>query len=251
MTKTSAQLSVGDVIVSFEVTTEDNQAPLASIIFPLTGSHTTGSLLSVRGSASDAEGDAITSVTVNGVEATSEDDFASWQVASLAVQAGTNLLNGTVTDVHGNQRQFSGSFAQRENTGIQLHNPNAFVYAPNSDDQLLVVDSGLHALLSLDVGGGLNPSKRKIISQDGDGNGVSMSTPWDLSLDPARDRALVLDVASSSNGRVLAVDLATGERSSLVSELTVTRSLVVDQQSLSGFYRQAIQRPSQRRERYF
>ncbi|WP_250462080.1 hypothetical protein [Microbulbifer litoralis] len=84
-----------------------NEPPVASIQFPLSGSRTTGASIGVRGTASDPDGDAITSVTVNGVLADTDDGFASWRVPSLSLPAGTDALEGLVQDARGDARQHS------------------------------------------------------------------------------------------------------------------------------------------------
>src|SRR5262245_8897224 len=73
-----ATLTVGSVNAKFVVTSStDFTPPTATVVFPTAVSRTSSEQLIVRGTASDAAS-AVASVRVNGVEATSTDNFATW-----------------------------------------------------------------------------------------------------------------------------------------------------------------------------
>ncbi len=77
----------------------DTSQPSAQIVFPSPVSYTDASQLHVRGTTSDAH--TITSVTVNGVAATSNDAFAHWS-ALVPIAPGENNLVVRVSDSFGN-----------------------------------------------------------------------------------------------------------------------------------------------------
>lgn len=214
---------------------EANEPPVASIQFPLSGSRTTGAFISVRGTASDPDGDAITSVTVNGVLADTDDGFASWRVPSLSLPAGTDTLEGLVQDARGEVTSFSLTVEQVENPGPALIAPRGLAFdSANGEPRLLVGDwtstFGAGVLVALDLNDGPNLGRRSVIGQKGDGNGIDFYLPVGVELDTAANRALVLDNGSIAygKGRVIAVDLATQVRTTLLDGLSFPQSLAFD-----------------------
>ncbi|QIL89275.1 hypothetical protein GNX18_05475 [Microbulbifer sp. SH-1] len=212
-----------------------NEPPVASIQFPLSGSRTTGASISVRGTASDPDGDAITSVTVNGVLADTDDGFASWRVPSLSLPAGTDTLEGLVQDARGEVSSFSLTVEQVENPGPALIAPHGLAFdSANGEPRLLVADDtstwGAGALLALELNDGPNLGRRSVIGQKGDGNGIDFYQPVGVELDTAANRALVLDFGALAygNGKVIAVDLATQARTLLLDGLNFPLSLAFD-----------------------
>ncbi len=89
----------------------------------------------------------------------------------------------------------------------------------------LVVDANLDALIAVDLATG----DRTVISDATTGSGAPFTSPGSVALDAARGRALVGDQASGdAGGSIVAVDLASGARSTLVSGLGAVSGLVVD-----------------------
>lgn len=76
----------------------------------------------------------------------------------------------------------------------------------SSNNRLLIVDSGLSAIMAIDLVNG----ERSIFSNSLTGNGPAFQSPEYIILDSSNDRALVTDSALDA---VLAVDLANGNRS--------------------------------------
>lgn len=72
-----------------------NAAPRVTIVFPPPASATTATSMIVRGVATD--GDGVAEVRINGVLATSDDEFATWRV-EVPLVAGANELVATATD---------------------------------------------------------------------------------------------------------------------------------------------------------
>jgi len=100
-------------------------APTATILFPPLNAFTEGTTILVRGTASDSDG-SIASVSVNGVEATSSDGFATWSV-KLPTQTGTHSLEVTVTDNTGvtNQSPIQQKITHQ---GAQIHQASKMVF---------------------------------------------------------------------------------------------------------------------------
>jgi hypothetical protein len=94
-TTTSATLVVGAVNDTFDVTTEiDVVPPTADIVFPImAGTLVNTNSITVRGTADD--NDEVMSVTVNGVAATTTDNYANWQ-ATVFLVAGEDPIDITV-----------------------------------------------------------------------------------------------------------------------------------------------------------
>ncbi|WNZ56580.1 hypothetical protein QT397_04235 [Microbulbifer sp. MKSA007] len=102
--ETSAELTIGGVSDSFEVTTRaDEVAPSAKIEFPkLQDTWVYEPLLIIRGTATDNRG--IEAVYVNGVLAETSDDFQNWQLPVSITEKNTEF-SVTVVDVDGNETE--------------------------------------------------------------------------------------------------------------------------------------------------
>ncbi|MCC4271800.1 hypothetical protein LL254_13860 [Marinobacter nauticus] len=208
----------------------ENQAPTVFVQFPLSGSLTTGTGITVRGTATDPDGDAITEVTVHGVLAETDDGFATWQAPNVPLQAGTQSLEGVVRDAEGGVGRFSLTVARGENPGPALRSPKGLALDDTgSEPRLLVTDQALDALFALDLSEGPTLGHRTILSRRGDGNGIDFVVPSDVVVDAAANRALVLDRRNfSEDGKVIAVDLATQARTELFSGFDFALSLALD-----------------------
>lgn len=193
---------------------EENLAPTASVLFPLSGSQTTGNVIDVRGTASDPETDRIDSVTVNGVAANTDDGFATWRVDDLALLDGANTLEVVVQDEKGSTGASSIKLEKTENPGPALHSPQGLAFDNTSGEpRLLVMDQTLEALFALDLSEGPTLGHRSVIAENGDGKGIDFVVPGQVVVDAAANRALVLDRGSSfDTGKLIAVDLATRAR---------------------------------------
>ena len=101
-TSQEAILSIGGVQGSFEITTlADTTAPVAEFMFPPPVSMTDSDSILVRGITTDDYSE-ITSVTVNGIEVETLDNYETWQVElPLLIGEDNNLLIQT-TDSAGN-----------------------------------------------------------------------------------------------------------------------------------------------------
>ena len=183
----------------------DNIAPQVNITFPPQNSLTQGKSLVVRGNASD-EGDGVKSVSVNGVEATTTDNFASWS-ATIPLEIGVNSLDVLVTDIaeNTNTPQVSSKIKSQP---IFLNSPKAMAL-DSSNNRALVLegsryDVGGYSLVTVD----LATSKITIISDSNTpGVDIALKLYGELTLDSVNNRVLVF---GSQN--IVAVDLNNGLR---------------------------------------
>ena len=127
----------------------DSVAPTANVIFPSPVSDTQGAAtITLRGSASDNGGSGIVSVSVNGVAATTNDNFAAWQV-NVPLTIDENTLSVTTTDAAGNTNTNAASVFVRNNP-IFLSSPQSLAL-DRDNNRVLVVDSGIRAVIAVDL----------------------------------------------------------------------------------------------------
>lgn len=205
-----ATLTIGDVDGKFSVTTRaDNTAPQAAVLFPTPSSFTTGDTILMRGTAADGQGSEITSVSVNGVQASSDDGFATWR-ASVPLAFGENTLTVETQD-RLNTDSAAASVAVTSRTDPEFTLP-AKAVLDSAGNRALVTDEESGSLFSVALDSGV----RSILSgadpnHQGEqiGDGPAFEAPYAVVLDIANNRALVTDVGSNT---LFSVDLSTGNR---------------------------------------
>lgn len=180
----------------------DVTAPTARILFPLPLSYTEASVLTVRGTATDAHG--IDSVSVNGVAATSIDGYANWR-ANLPLSAINTTITVSVTDLAGNTTASADS-ASITNRGPQLVGYVGVAFDSNGN-QLVAVDRYADRVYGYDATTGVG---RLISEGPAPGALPNQFSPTVLQVDATRNRALYIDYQIDA---LVAVDLATGTRS--------------------------------------
>jgi DNA-binding beta-propeller fold protein YncE len=200
---------------------ECDLAPAVDVHFPPLYSQTELDTVTVRGTAVDNTG--IAAIRVNGVPATTSNDFASWQ-AVVPLQPGANAIVVESEDDAGNVDQAAARLQVMRRTIVRtasvLASDPAGAYA-------LIGDVGLSGILRMDLatneittlpGGALSaaPELEPVIA---------------MALDPAANRAFVLDDRLEDNpDTVLAIDLATGFREVISDDRTGSgRPLIVVQ----------------------
>jgi len=177
----------------------DNPGPTVSIVFPAEPSYTDATEITVRGSASDPQG--VGSVRVAGVEATSDDGFATWS-ATVPLGPGTTELLVEATDDGG---------ALSDDTTVPLRWASAIWQAPtvgalSADGKTFyLLDDWLSAVFAVDVATG----NRSLLTgpEKGAGPQFAESGPRGIAVDDMRSRVLV-----SNGSELTAVDLTTGDR---------------------------------------
>ena len=198
-------LTVGSVAAKFTVTTStDVTPPTSTVVFPTARSRTSSEQLIVRGTASDSESP-VTSVRVNGVEATSADNFATW-TATVSLTAGANTIDVDAMDRALNRSAATPRAEIARNALIGFIEGFALDAAGG---RVIAGDSFAGVLLSIDVTTGL----RTVLSK----NTVPLAAmaidqlraPSSVTLEAGGTHALVLD---RGNAAILRVALATGAR---------------------------------------
>jgi hypothetical protein len=179
----------------------DATAPAARITFPTPFSATEGDSIIVRGTASDPN--EITVVRVNGIDAISSDNFATWQ-APLALTPGLNDLTVETGDIALNGNMAATS-ARINAYGVAFGFPNSAVL-DSVNNRALVVDQTLKALVAVDLTTGARTMFSDSSFPDGDN---AFGSPQGVVLDSANNRALVIDDTLKA---LMAVDLTTGAR---------------------------------------
>ena len=175
----------------------------ATVSYPPARSLTDADSIPVRGTVSGQ--DRIASVSVNGVAATSVDDFATFSVI-VPLAVGVNTLTVQATDVQGRTNAAAASVVVvRE--GPSFTEPVDL--ALEDPQHVLVLDAARLALIRVDLVTGA----RTLVTGDPKGAGPQLFDPRAVAVDSATNRAYVADSA-----RLLAVDLATGDRTLLADD---------------------------------
>lgn len=167
---------------------------------------TEGASVLVRGTATAKSGKVV-SVQVNGVEATTADGFANWQVR-VSLVSGENKLKASVKDSAGNLVKDAAEVTVI--TSLLLSNPRAFAL-DEARNRVLVADAGLRAVVAIDLTSG----QRKILSDQSTYDSVKpLGTLTAIAVDEVNGRALIVD---SGSNLLIAVDLLSGAHTTLSS----------------------------------
>jgi len=192
----------------------DTTAPTASIVFPLEHSISDQHSITVRGTANDNQSN-IESVRINGVDATTSDNYANWQVL-IPLDIGINTLNVETTDSESNTDSNAAQIIVDQ--GSYLWNPKDMAL-DKANNRLLLIDYDIYgsassAIVAID----LSTYHRSIFSNSDIPNSDNpFQNPSAITMDFSNGRALVTDTSLKG---VIAVDLITGERSILSNNTT-------------------------------
>ncbi|MEM7518446.1 MAG: hypothetical protein AAF368_16175, partial [Planctomycetota bacterium] len=148
--------------------TTDGIAPLATITFPPAGTVTEGDMIVVRGTSDDVDG--IASVAVNGVVATTTDDFMTW-MAEVPLVDGDNDLVVATEDAGGTADPDAASVSVRRELLVPV-SPEGAVF-DSVGNRVLFLDSGLNSLIATDLDSG----ERTLISGPTRGTGPALGRP--------------------------------------------------------------------------
>lgn len=182
-----------------------NRGPDATITSPGNGMMASTATLDVAGTASDDDG--VSSVTVNGVAASSSDQFSNWQ-AEIPLIEGMNTVTVATQDVLGNRNNEAAQVMIER--GFLFDKAENIVLDPERRNAILV-DEAARALMKIDS----ETRMRMEFSGPNTGAGPQWNMPVELLLDDERDRALVFD---SGLNALVSVDLANGDRSIIASD---------------------------------
>lgn len=199
-------LSSSSALVSSDkllVKKEPLQDPLISsnvqIMFPTPISMSESDYVLVRGVVSDAES-GVLSVSVNGIEANTQDNYFNWQV-SVPLSLGVNTLSVSVTDKLNNRVSNAATATiERLPTWKSPHG----VALDIANSRAIIVDAASDALVAMDLVTGISTP----IPNKGTGvNKHAFVAPNGIAIDAGNNRALVLDTSLKA---IIAVDLTSG-----------------------------------------
>lgn len=200
---TSSGISVGQT---------DSQNPIVAFAFPsMSVSYHDESSITVRGTASD--NNAISSVAVNGTNASSSDSFANW-TTNVSLSPGANIITVVATDLAGNVNSGTVSITVEK---ISEFTRLDYIAYDSTSSGVLVHDNQMRALLAFDL---VNPLASVISSSVIPDNNNSFSFLKALDVDPTSNRVFVAD--NLSLDRLLNVDLATGTRNVITQDTIAT-----------------------------
>lgn len=182
-----------------------NRAPEATITSPGNGMMASTATLEVMGTARDEDG--VASVSVNGVTASSSDQFSQWR-AEIPLLEGMNTITVATRDTLGNQNDAAAKVMIER--GFLFDKAENIVLDPARRNAILI-DETASVLMKIDA----ESRMRSEFSGPGRGTGPQWNTPAQLLLDDERDRALVFD---SGLNALLAVNLANGDRHIVASD---------------------------------
>ncbi len=151
-------------------TPAETQAPTAAIVFPPRLSSFSGDRLTVRGVAADEH--AVAAVRVNGVDATSDDGFATWR-AEVPIAGSVHLVVSTEDRV-GNVNPMAAVADVGADPGVgeSFYDPGAI--SIDADGRLIVSDWHLDGFLSVDPSSG----DRTLLSRAIGAGGENMDYPY-------------------------------------------------------------------------
>lgn len=218
-TAVTATLTIGGVKGTFAATTlADTTGPTAQIMFPPQVSLSDGATIKVRGTAHDANS-SIASVTVNGITATSTDNFATWTADDVPLSLasnGVNTLTVLTTDSIGNSNSDAAHVIVQRVASVadtSVHFPNAVnpfsspLAAVQDNNRLLVTDFDLGTVIAVNISTG----ERTIFSPKNSDNNTLLQN---IILDNEHNRALLVDTGLDA---IYELNLQSGNRTVLFS----------------------------------
>ncbi len=204
---------------------EDTTLPVATLLFPPTTTTVTyDNTVVVRGIASDDDS-GVSEVSVNGVAASSDDDFLTW-TATVPLELGATSLSVEVSDNVGNRNTDLQDIATvRRVSPVKLQVPKDIVF-DNRQNRALITDTALRGIVAIDLSSG-----EHTMFSDGatPSSAAPFLSPESLVIDPVRGRVLVVDTALEA---LVAADLRDGERSILSDDISGGGDIAIDPTNL-------------------
>ncbi len=181
-----------------------NSGPELTITAPPDGALSAAEEIIIEGTAADPDG--VARVTVNGLDATSDNQFTTWS-ATVSLTPGPNEITISATDALGTQNNNAARLTVER--GYLYDNASDAVMEPERQRAFLI-DERSGSLLAIDAAERL----RYEFSGPNSGSGPDWFDPIQLQLDRTQDRLLVFD---RGRGAIVAVDPDSGERRILAS----------------------------------
>jgi len=203
-----ALLTIGGVQDTFSITTSDDVTPpTADIVFPSTISLSPSSMITVRGVSQD-EG-TISSVTVNDIEADTNDNFANW-TAVVPLQTGFNNLVVQATDLGGNTSPETTSATIESRV---IFNYKGSVHFDNSTNWLVFYEQNLRSLYGFDPA----TQNYSLISDDTKPDNTNrFQNVKDIDID--EESSSVYSIDGFTLDRILSTDMETGTRTVITED---------------------------------
>lgn len=188
----------------------DTQGPNLNVIFPGVIGFTEGTSVTVRGKASDQT--AIKSVTVNGVDATTTNNWADWQLKLEALKDGTNTLVVSAEDTLGQTSTQTLKLIKRDHMSAPQ-----LTALDTAGNRLFIYDSSIKGIFVVDLSTGV----RTVLSRNKTDDKILFQAPTSMVFDTAGNQLIVSDLefvalsgtAVTSIGHLIAINTQTGERS--------------------------------------
>jgi len=183
------------------------------LLFPASYSATLSNSITVRGTATC---NTIESLTINGIAATTSDDFANWQ-ATITLQPGHNAISAVVTEVLSDANKTHNLDLASIESNELFNNPDEMALTSDGST-LYIVDSSRRHIVAVNMATG----ERSVVSSTeypnqnlyfGNIGGMALNEAEDLLYIGSRR---VADVDAGSFAWILTVDISSGERSVLV-----------------------------------
>jgi DNA-binding beta-propeller fold protein YncE len=200
------------------------------IVFPTAFSAVASGTVTVRGTARG-----MAAVRVNGTLATTSNDFADWQAEVALEPGGPNVVQIETEDTSGVVNPEAGSLVVYASEKL-LVRPSA-IALDAAGGVALVMDDASASLVSMDLATGV----RRVLHHEARKPGAEHQGFMDVALDPAGDRAFVLDFGLQSvieiglpGARRVIADASTGsgpvlmQPVSMVLDAAGNRLLVLD-----------------------
>lgn len=171
------------------------------IQFPPPVSQTQADSLTVRGIVQNA--DNIERLHLNGVDATSDDGWATWTV-QMPLDQGLNTLQLVAEDAEGNSENLSQLLVTRQTDLVSARK----IRLDRTNNRLLALDFSERAIVAVDLDSG----DRSVFSPP-EGSENLISAPRELMVHESSNSVLV---AQAGNEPIISVDLTTGMQEVLV-----------------------------------
>lgn len=225
-TPATATLTVAGQQSNFVATTvADEQNPEAQIAFPPAVALTNDTSTIVRGMASDSlSGVVSVTVKIGSTEtpATTEDNYANWQ-AEVELAEGENTIEIIVEDAAGNiaSNAATAMLKRGDDTSFPSSNPlikpfTRVIFDKPNNRFLMANGEGNGTIHAIDIATGATTLfSNDIIADDG----LTIGEVWSIGEDPFNNRLFVF-AGELENQFLYELDLATGERSLIASDMT-------------------------------
>jgi Glucodextranase, domain B len=192
------------------------EAPIVTLSSPTFDSATTNSVFAVSGTASDADS-SVSLVTVNGVEAQSNDGFNNW-LALIPLDNSIDSIEISAEDTEGNTTE--QSFNIRLNKLDAIFSQPTELTLDTQNQQLIITDKSQGKIYRSALS---NPNLSSV-ALNTNGDQITLNAPSKTILDKSVNEALLLDIAvtaRSSSNSIYSIDTQTGDTKNKVDLSTI------------------------------